>query len=75
MTLSATACRFITISNEGFKSFEVTPEGGEGSSCGDVAWVDVQGASRAGEWNGCVTILDAACDTMVRDMLRQAARR
>ena len=41
------------MNSEGFKWFEATASGGQGSQRGAVAWADVRGAARVGQWNGC----------------------
>ena len=46
--------RFIIVNSEGFKWFEATVSGGQGRQRGAVAWADVRGAARVGEWNGYV---------------------
>ena len=51
------ARRFINVSAEGFKWFEVALSGGQGAPRGAIAWADVRGAARVGDWNGCA----AAC--------------
>ena len=51
------ARRFISVGAEGFKWFEVALSGGQGAPRGAIAWADVRGAARAGDWNGCA----AAC--------------
>ena len=47
------AHRFISVSSEGFQWFEVTLSGGQGTQRGTIAWADVRGAARVGDWNGC----------------------
>ena len=47
------ARRFISVSSEGFQWFEVTLSGGQGTQRGAIAWADVRGAARVGDWNGC----------------------
>ena len=47
------AHRFISVSREGFQWFEVTLSGGQGTQRGAIAWADVRGAARVGDWNGC----------------------
>jgi len=44
--------RFVSISPEGFKWFEVSQTGGQGKPRGCVAWAQVRGAARVGEWKG-----------------------
>jgi hypothetical protein len=44
--------RFISISPDGFKWFEISANGGQGKQLGCVAWAQVRGAARVGEWNG-----------------------
>jgi hypothetical protein len=44
--------RFVSIRAEGFKWFEVSPTGGQGDARGSIAWAQVQGAARVGEWKG-----------------------
>ena len=44
--------RFVSIRAEGFKWFEVSPTGGQGDARGSVAWAQVRGAARVGEWKG-----------------------
>ena len=51
------ARRFISVIAEGFKWFEVALSGGQGAPRGAIAWADVRGAARVGDWNGCA----AAC--------------
>jgi hypothetical protein len=46
--------RYITVNDEGFKWFETTTQGGQGSMRGVVEWACVRGAARAGEWQGYV---------------------
>jgi hypothetical protein len=48
----ASACRFIIFDAEGFKWFEVAPGGGAGKLRDAVAWLQVRGAARVGEWDG-----------------------
>ena len=50
--------RFIIVNSEGFKWFEATASGGQGRQRGAVAWADVRGAARVGEWNGYVAPTD-----------------
>ena len=45
-------CRFVIFDAEGFKWFEVSPTGGQGDARGSVAWAQVRGAARVGEWKG-----------------------
>ena len=52
--------RFISMSSEGFRWFEVSSSGGRGAQRGDIAWCRVAGAVRAGEWNGCAAARVAA---------------
>ena len=42
--------RFISIRAEGFKWFEVSATGGQGTQRGCLAWAQVRGAARAGQW-------------------------
>ena len=51
--MTAAFHRFIIVNSEGFKWFEATASGGQGSQRGAVAWADVRGAARVGQWNGC----------------------
>jgi hypothetical protein len=43
--------RFVSISAEGFKWFQESESGGQGRQRGCVAWSEVRGAARVGEWN------------------------
>ncbi len=54
------ARRFISMSSEGFKWFEVSSTGGQGAQRGSIALSRVAGAVRAGEWNGCAAARVAA---------------
>jgi hypothetical protein len=42
--------RFISIRAEGFKWFKVSATGGQGTQRGCLAWAQVRGAARAGQW-------------------------
>ena len=42
--------RFFSIRAEGFKWFEVSATGGQGTQRGCLAWAQVRGAARAGQW-------------------------
>jgi hypothetical protein len=48
----ASACRFIIFDAEGFKWYEVAVGGGAGKLRDAVAWTQVRGAARVGEWDG-----------------------
>jgi hypothetical protein len=41
------------VSGQGFQWFEVTLSEGQGTQRGAIAWADVRGATRVGDWNGC----------------------
>ncbi len=46
------ARRFFSVGAEGFKWFEVALSGGQGAARGAIAWADVRGAARVGDWKG-----------------------
>ena len=48
----ASACRFVIFDAEGFKWYEVAPDGrGAGKLRDAVAWTQVRGAARVGVWD------------------------
>ena len=47
----APACRFVIFDADGIKWYEVAPGGGAGKLRDAVAWLQVRGAARVGEWD------------------------